>query len=141
MPKTHKKKGGGFFDTLRLALDQTKRDATNSFNSLTQTVGLSQPSYGSTQQAPAYGAPQQAPGAQVSNYAMGGKRRRRSRRMRGGNFTDNMSRSGLASTAAPISGIRSAQPHNLVGGRTRRRRSCNCSCKNKHSKSCRSRKR
>ena len=71
---------------------------------------------------------------------MGGKRRRKSRRMRGGNFTDNTSRSGLASTAAPISGIRSAQPHSLVGGRTRRR-SCNCSCKNKHSKSCRSRKR
>ena len=134
MPKTHKKKGGGIIDMLSSAWNQTKRDAA----ALTQTVGLSQPSYGSTQQAPAYGSSQQAP---ASSYPIGGKRRRRSRRMRGGNFTDNMSRSGLASTAAPISGIRSAQPHNLVGGRTRRRRSCNCSCKNKHSKSCRSRKR
>jgi len=87
---------------------------------------------------PSYGAPQQQQG--TSYGSTGGKRRRKSRRMRGGNFTDNTSRSGLASTAAPISGIRSAQPHSLVGGRTRRR-SCNCSCKNKHSKSCRSRKR
>jgi len=67
---------------------------------------------------------------------IGGKRRRKSRRMRGGNFTDNTSRSGLASTAAPISGIRSAQPHSLVGGKSRRR-----SRKHRHSKSCRSRQR
>ena len=133
MPKTHKKKGGGMFEYLSSAWDQTKRDAA----SLTQTVGLS-PSYGSTQPSTPYGSTQQAP---AYGSTMGGKRRRKSRRMRGGNFTDYMSRSGLASTAAPISGIRSAQPHNLVGGRTRRRRSCNCSCKNKHSKSCRSRKR
>jgi hypothetical protein len=138
MPKTHKKKGGGIFDFFSSAWDQTKRDAENSYNSLKQSIGsttssFSQPSYGSTSTSPSYGAPQPSYGS------MGGKRRK-SRRMRGGNFTDNMSRSGLASTAAPITGIRSAQPHNLVGGRTRRRRSCNCSCKNKHSKSCRSRK-
>ena len=80
-----------------------------------------------TSAQPTYGAPQPT---------MGGKRRRKSRRMRGGNFVDNTSRSVPASTAAPISGIRTAQPHNLVGGRSRRR-----SRKRRHSKSCRSCKR
>ena len=55
--------------------------------------------------------------------------------MRGGNFTDNTPRTGVASTASPITGIKSAQPHNLVGGRSRRR-----SHKHRHSKSCRHRK-
>ena len=78
---------------------------------------------------------QQSYSPQSSTYTMGGKRRRKSRRMRGGNFTDNTPRTGIASTAASISGIRSAQPHNLVGGRSRRR-----SHKHRHSKSCKNRK-
>lgn len=137
MPKTHKKKGGGMFDFLTSAWDTTKRDAENSYNSLKQTVGLNQPSYGSTQ-PPAYGSTQPSTSYGSTSYAMGGKKRRKSRRMRGGNFTDNTPRTGVASTASPITGIKSAQPHNLVGGRTRRRRSCNC--KSRHSKSCKNRK-
>ena len=78
---------------------------------------------------------QQSYSPQSSTYTMGGKRRRKSRRMRGGNFTDNTPRTGIASTAASISGIKSAQPHNLVGGRSRRR-----SHKHRHSKSCKNHK-
>lgn len=48
--------------------------------------------------------------------------RRRTTRQRGGNFKDYTPRSGLASTASPFSGGESAQPHNLTGGRTRRKR-------------------
>jgi hypothetical protein len=53
----------------------------------------------------------------------GGKRRSRRRKSRrGGGFADNTPTTGLASTAASISGIKSPQAHNLVGGKTRRRR-------------------
>ena len=137
MPKTHKKKGGGMFDFFSSAWDTTKRDAANSYNSLTQTVCLNKPTTYGTTQPTTYGSTQPSPsyGSTSSSYAMGGKRRRKSRRMRGGNFTDNTPRTGVASTASPITGIKSAQPHNLVGGRTRRR--CR---KSSHSKSCRHRK-
>ena len=42
--------------------------------------------------------------------------------MRGG-FTDNTPTTGLAATASPISDIKTAQAHNWVGGRSRRRHS------------------
>lgn len=106
-----------WFDSLSSSLKNTYENAKKAVSS---TLQPSQP---------LYGAPQSPYGS------TGGKRRRKSKRMRGGNFVDNMSRSGLASSAAPITGIRSAQPHNLVGGKSRRR-----SRKHKHSKSCRSRK-
>jgi len=45
----------------------------------------------------------------MNTFTYGGKH---SRRKRGG---------GIAHNASPISGIKSAQPHTIVGGRTRRR--------------------
>ena len=69
-----------------------------------------------------------------SFWTWGGKRRKGTKKMRGG-YTNNTPLTGLASSAAPINDIKSAQPQQMVGGRrTRRRRSC-C-CKNKHTKSC-----
>ena len=53
--------------------------------------------------------------------------------MRGG-FKDNTPTTGLASHAAPFSGP-TAQPHNWIGGRTRRRHR-----KHRHTKSCRHRR-
>ena len=82
------------------------------------TSGLT--SYGSTSIPTTYGT---AP--------IGGRKRTRRRHMRGGNFKDNTPMTGLAANASPISDIKTAQPHNLVGGKTKRRR---------HSKSCRHRK-
>ena len=61
----------------------------------------------------------------VDNTAMGGKnkrsrrRRRTKRRMRGG-YSDNISRTGVASSAASISDIKTPTPR-FVGGRSRRR--------------------
>jgi hypothetical protein len=51
----------------------------------------------------------------------GKKRRRKSRKMRGGNFTDNTPTTGLAFHAAPFSG-ETARPNTWVGGKTRKRR-------------------
>ena len=62
---------------------------------------------------------------------IGGRKRTRRRHMRGGDFKDNTPITGLAANASPISDIKTAQPHNLVGGKTKRRR---------HSKSRRHRK-
>lgn len=62
----------------------------------------------------------------VSAPVAGGRKRRTTRRrksrQRGGTFKDYTPRSGLASTAASFSGSETAQPHNLTGGRTRRKR-------------------
>jgi hypothetical protein len=107
-----------------------------------QPYGMPNQPYGSQTQP--YGMPNQPYGSQTQPYSMqnqnsnsfwtwGGKRRKGTKKMRGG-YTNNIPLTGIASEAAPINDIRSAQPQQMVGGRTRRRRSC-C-CKNKHSKSC-----
>ena len=57
----------------------------------------------------------------TSTYTPMGGRRRRTKRMRGGSFTDNMPTTGLAAHASPISGISSVRAQ-MVGGRTRRHR-------------------
>jgi hypothetical protein len=68
----------------------------------------------------------------TSSRFMGGRTRRR--RMKGG-FKVNTPTTGLASHAAPFSGP-TAQPHNWVGGRTRRRHSR----KHRRNKSCKHRR-
>ena len=73
----------------------------------------------------------------VDNTAMGGKkkrskRRKTKRRMRGG-YSDNISRTGVASTASPISDIKTPTPR-FVGGRRSRRRSNRKSRKSRKSR-------
>ena len=48
------------------------------------------------------------------------RRMSKSRRMKGGNFKDNISSTNLASTAASFTGP-TAEPHTWVGGKSRRR--------------------
>jgi len=61
---------------------------------------------------------------------MGGKKGKRRRSMRGGDYSDNISTTNLAANAAPFSnGNTATAPY--VGGRTRRRR------RHRHNKSCR----
>lgn len=68
-----------------------------------------------------------------SGMGFGGRKGKRRRSMRGGNYTDNTPTTGLAATAASFSNGNTASAQ-LVGGRTRRRRhKCGKSCK----KSCR----
>ena len=61
---------------------------------------------------------------QSSYYPQGGKKQRSKRRHMKGGFSSNVSRMNAASSAAPISGIKNAQPQVWVGkgGRTRRTR-------------------
>ena len=70
--------------------------------------------------------PASTPVANPVDPPAGGRKRRTTRRrksrQRGGSFKDYTPRSGLASTASPFSGGETAQPHNLTGGRTRRKR-------------------
>ena len=53
----------------------------------------------------------------------GGRRRRRVKKMRGGDFMPNSPLSGFASDAMEVHDIKMAQPQTLVGGRRRRRKS------------------
>ena len=134
---------GGFFDTLTQglisALDKTKKATTDAYSSATGSISAAT-SY--QQQAPTSYQPQaptsyQPPAPtslQNSRGIMGGKTKRR-RRMRGG-FKDNTPTTGLASHAASFSGS-TAQPHNWVGGRTKRRR---IKHRHRHTKSCRHRR-
>lgn len=125
MPRRHRHRTlkGGFLDDLSNTLsgwgssfsqgasrmwDKTK-NATSSLTGSTPSYGTS--SYGSSSyNTPSY---QQAP---MHSSSYGGKHSRRRRHMRGG-YTPT---TGLAAHAAPFSG-KTAQPHNWVGGRTRRR--------------------
>lgn len=126
MPRRHRHRTmkGGFWETLTNAWESTKKAASGAYSSATGAVS------GATTTPTTTTTP---PPATTSTGYMGG--RKRSRRMRGG-YSDNISLTGLAASAAPISDIKSAQPLTIVGGRTRKRRGG----KHRHSKSCKHRK-
>ena len=115
MPRRHRKMKGGFLDSLSSTLSSwgstISQSASNAYN---KTKSAASSAYSSaTGSTPTYNA--QAPTTSyTSSYtpsgAYGGKRR--SRKMRGGN---------LAANASPISGIKTAQPHNWVGGKKTRK--------------------
>lgn len=111
---------GGFLDSLTSSLtdawNKTKSAASGAYDSATGTATSTYTPVGSSTLTYAPTTP-----TSTSTYTMGGRKRRRTRRMRGGNFTDNISTTNLASNASPISGIPTAQPHNWVGGRRTRR--------------------
>lgn len=98
--------GSSISDTASSAWNKTKSATTGAYDSATGTTPTG------------------------TTSTLGGKRKR-SRKMRGG-FSDNTPTTGLAAHASPISGIKSAQPHNWVGGKTKKRRGG----KHRHSKSC-----
>ena len=106
--------GSSISDTASSAWNKTKSATSGAYDSAT---GTTTPSTTST---------------------LGGKRKR-SRKMRGG-FSDNTPTTGLAAHASPISGVKSAQPHNWVGGKTKKRRGGKTKKrrggKHRHSKSC-----
>jgi hypothetical protein len=105
---------GGFLDTLSnwgsslsqgasSIWEKTKQATSSATTGLTPTPS---PTFTSTTTQP------------MTSSTYGGRTRRR--RMRGG-FKDNTPTTGLASHAASFSG-ETAQPHNWVGGKTRRHR-------------------
>ena len=137
MPRSnrHRTMKGGFWESLTQgvtdAWDKTKKTTTDAYSSATgstPTTSYTTPTVSYTTPATTYNTP---------TTSMGGKnkRRKRSRKMRGG-YSDNMALTGLAASASPISDIKTAQPLTIVGGK-RRTKKCR---RNRNSKSCKRRR-
>ena len=136
MPRKHRHRTmkGGFFESLTQGAsdlwEKTKKASSDAYSSAT----------GSTTSSSSYVPPPPPPTPVTSSSGyMGGRNmrgRKRSRKMRGG-YGDNISLTGLAASAAPISDIKSAQPLTTVGGRRTKRRHGG---KHRHNKSCKTRK-
>ncbi len=92
------------------AWNKTKSAASGAYNSATGSSPIPTSTYTPTTSTDT-----------TSTYTPMGGKRRRTRRMRGGNFNDYMPTTGLAAYASPISGIPSVRAQ-MVGGRTRRHR-------------------
>lgn len=124
MPRRHRTMKGGMFESIADSLTQawynTKKATSDAYNSVTGAP-IGQTYYASSTAT--------APTTSGTGY-FGGRKGKRTRRMRGG-YSDNISLTGLAAKAAPISGIESAKPHTIVGGKRSAKRR-----RNRHSKSC-----
>ena len=117
MPRRHRKMKGGFLDSLSSTLSSwgssISQSASNAYNKTKSAASSAYSSATSSVPTSSYTAPTTTyttPSSYTPSGAYGGKRR--SRKMRGGN---------LAATASPISGIKTAQPHNWVGGKKTRK--------------------
>ena len=143
MPRRHRHRTmkGGFFESLTQGAsdlwEKTKKASSDAYSSATGSTT------GSTTSSSSYMPPPPPPTPATSSTGyMGGRMRgrmggrKRSRKMRGG-YSDNISLTGLAASAAPISDIKSAQPLTTVGGRRTKRRHGG---KHRHNKSCKTRK-
>ena len=116
-------KAGGIWDSFNSAWNTTKKEATNAYNSAASSV--------SSTPAPAPApAPTPVPAPAPTYTPVLGGRKRKSKR---GGYSANTPTNGLASSAASFSG-KTAQPHSMVGGKTRRRR------RRSHTKSCKQRR-
>jgi hypothetical protein len=111
---------GGFFEGLTDSLSKLGNSLSNTTSSLgnslkntTTSMTNKLKSSMSSTSTPSYSTPPRSYG--------GRKRRSGSKKMRGGNFTDNTPTSGLAFHAAPFSG-ETARPNTWVGGKTKKRR-------------------
>ena len=139
MPRRHRHRTmkGGFFESLTQGAsdlwEKTKKASNDAYSSATGSTT------GSTTSSSSYMPPPPPPTPATSSTGyMGGRMRgrKRSRKMRGG-YGDNISLTGLAASAAPISDIKTAQPLTTVGGRRTKRRHGG---KHRHNKSCKTRK-
>jgi hypothetical protein len=130
MPRKHKKTRGGSgivdslgqtFSNLGSSISRGVKDAWGKLSNSTQNTSSYQPPI----QNNSYQSSQPPPYQPTTNF--GGTKtkqrysHRRYKHKRGGSYRDNMSLTNLASHAAPFSG-NTAQPHNWVGGKTKRRR-------------------
>lgn len=126
MPRrTRKRMRGGFMESLTNAwqgltqstsdlYEKSKQSVSNTYNSMTQSTPTTSSSSSSSSSS------SYIPSMSTTSY--GGRKRRKMRKMRGGNVSDNISLNNLASRAAPIDGIKTAQPQVWVGGKRTKRR-------------------
>ena len=123
MPKKYSRrsmKGGFDFGSFTSSLSNSLTGFGNSLQSTASSWGnklkQSVPTSGSSSTFPPV-----SPTPSYTATTGGKKRRSGSKKMRGGNFTDNTPTTGLAFNAAPFSG-ETARPNTIVGGKTRKRR-------------------
>ena len=115
MPKRNRNRRmkGGFLDSLSNSISSGWNSVSQGASSMwDKTKNAASTAYSSAYTPPAY--------TPTTPTVSGGKRR--TRKMTGG-YSSNTSLTGLAATASPISSIKSAQAHNWVGGRTKRKHS------------------
>jgi hypothetical protein len=135
MPRRHRKMKGGFLESLGSTLSgwgssisQSASDAYNKTKNATSSAYSSATTPTSTTSYTPTSTTSYTPTSTTSytpSGAYGGKKGK-SRKMRGG-YSNNNASTGLAANASPISGIKSAEPHNWVGGkksRKNKRRTC-----------------
>jgi hypothetical protein len=128
MPRRHRKMKGGFLESLSGTLsswgssisqsasnayNKTKNAASSAYSSATTPTSTTPTTSTSTSYTPTSTA------SYTPSGAYGGKKGK-SRKMRGG-YSNNIALTGLAANASPISGIKSAEPHNWVGGKKSRK--------------------
>ena len=117
MGRKNKKMYGGFFDSIGSTLSgwgtTLSDNAKMAYYKTKNAVGSATSSYTGAQQP-------------TQLYSVGGRTRRRKRSARGG--------ASLASNSSPVHNVKTAQPHNWVGGKSKKHR------KHKHSKTCSHRK-
>lgn len=136
MPRRHrhrhrKSMKGGFLDNVSSTLSGWGTSISQGASGLWQKTKSATSSLTGTNSTTSYTTQTQA--SSTPSGIMGGttsRGRRTKRRLRGG-YKDNSPTTGLASHAASFSG-KTAQPHTLVGGKTKRH-------KHRHNKSCRHR--
>lgn len=125
MPKRHRTMKGGFIEevtnSISSGLNTLSQGVTDTYEKAKNAI-TSNPAPASAPAASSY-IPLSSPMSSPASY--GGRKNDRKKRtkkhMRGG-FSDNIATTGLASSAEPISGIKTAHPHNLVGGKSKSKR-------------------
>jgi hypothetical protein len=141
MPRRHRKMKGGFLESLGSTLsgwgssisqsasnayNKTKNATSSAYSSATtpttSTSYTPTPTSTSTPTTSTSHTPTTRPTTSTSTTSSGayGGKKRKSRKMRGG-YSNNVALNSLAANASPISGIKSAEPHNWVGGKTSRK--------------------
>lgn len=118
MPRRHRHRRrtmkGGFLDDLSNTLSGWGTSISQGASSMWEKTKNATSGLTSSTPSTTYSS------APMSTSTYGGKRSRRRRHMRGG-YEANAPTTGLAVNAASISGFSTADAHNWVGGRTRRR--------------------
>ena len=143
MPRRHRKMKGGFLESLGSTLSgwgsSISQSASNAYN---KTKNATSSAYSSTPtpttstsytptstptstqtSTPTTSTSHTPTSTSTTSYtpsgAYGGKKRK-SRKMRGG-YSNNVALNSLAANASPISGIKTSEPHNWVGGKKSRK--------------------
>ena len=121
MPRRHRKMKGGFLESLGSTLSgwgsSISQSASNAYNKTKNATSSAYSSATTPTTSTSYTPTSTA--SYTPSGAYGGKKGK-SRKMRGG-YSNNIALTGLAANASLISGIKSAESHNWVGGKKSRK--------------------